>query len=94
MARRKFNNCLNSEPTAFNVPVGSLIGCGTAALGFGIAYGLLAAFAGGGFGFFIGGFLSRQWFAGNIQRAAYRYLTGQRLFIDKNVPPSYLRRLI
>jgi hypothetical protein len=45
-------------------------------------------------GFMIGRWLSRQWFLGQIQCKLYWYLPFEKIFIDKNTPPSYLRRLM
>ena len=94
MARRVFTKCLNQELKIFNFSVGSLIGGGILVVLVGLSKGLMWGMGAGVIGFMIGRWLSKQWFLGQIQRKLYWYLPFEKIFIDKNTPPSYLRRLM
>lgn len=94
MSRRVFNNCLNLERQAFNLSYGSLIGAALAGIIAGAAWGLLYGFGGCGAGFVIGGWLSRQWYAGNLQRHLYWHLPYSKYWLNKEVPESHHRQLM
>lgn len=94
MSRRRFSTCLNKEAKAYNYPVLALIGAATCGAALGLAKGMMWAFGGGAAGFVMGAIVSRQWHEGNIQRFCYWYLPGQKVWIDKNVPESHLRRIL
>ena len=92
MSRREFIDCLNSEPKAFNCNFGSLIGGGISLALLGFSKGLFWGFGAGIIGFIIGGWVSRQWFLGNLQRKIYWSLPFASIWLDKNIPPSSNRR--
>lgn len=94
MTRRVFTKCLNKELKAWNHSIGSLVSGVVFSVLFGFGKGLMWGMGAGAIGFAVGGWLSKEWFRGQIQRKLYWYLPGQKLFIDKNVPPSFLRRLM
>lgn len=91
MGRREFIDCLNKEPKAFNCNYGSLIG-GISMLGlFGFGKGLFWGLGFGAIGFTAGGWISRQWFLGKLQRAIYWKLPLSNVWLDKNTPHSSTR---
>ena len=94
MYRRKFNNCLNTEAKIFNVSVVSLIFGGVVAVMLGLSKGLLFGFGGGIAGFILGGWVSKEWYLGNIQRKIYWNFAGQKIYIDSNIVESHHRNLI
>ena len=94
MARRVFTKCLNQELKIFNFSVGSLIGGGILLVLVGLSKGLMWGMGAGVIGFMIGRWLARKWCFGQRQCKPYWYLQFVKIFIDKNTPPSYLRRLM
>lgn len=91
MARRVFSKCLNEEAKIYNCSYGSLFIGGFTLLVVGLMKGIVwgAAFSVGGF--FLGNFLSREWYLGNIQRFIYWRLPFAKILIDKNMPESHHR---
>lgn len=94
MARRIFTNCLNQETKAFNCSIGSIVGGGTLLIVLGLSEGLMFGLGGAVIGFTTGGWISRQWFLGNIQRMMFWYFPAGKFLIDKNIPESYHRYLL
>jgi hypothetical protein len=94
MTRRVFNNCLNLERKAFNFSFGAIIGCAGAGSIAGISSGLLWGFGGGAIGFAVGGWISKQWHAGNLQRYFYWYLPYAKIWINNEVPESHHQELM
>jgi len=94
MNRRITTSCLNQEPKAYNSPIGAIFGSVIVFIFMGLWKGFLWGVGGGGIGYLVGAWLSRQWFLGRIQRKLYRYLPGAKLIIDKNTPESHHRRLL
>jgi hypothetical protein len=94
MTRRVFNNCLNLERKAFNFNYGSIIGGAIAGIIPGISSGLMYGFGGGAIGFMVGGWLSKQWHLGNLQRNLYWHLPYARYWLDREVPESHHRELM
>lgn len=92
MSRREFIDCLNSEPKAFNCNFGSLIGGGALLALFGFGKGLFWGIGAGGFGFFIGGWISKQWYLGHLQRQIYWQFPFADIWINKHIPLSSNRR--
>ena len=92
MSRREFIDCLNNEPKAFNCNFGSLaVGIVMLAL-FGFTKGLFWGLGAGAVGFTLGGWLSKQWFLGNLQRSIYWKIPLPKIWLDKNAPLSSNRR--
>lgn len=94
MSRRVFSTCLNLEPKVFNFSVGGVVACAICFVIIGFWQGLLYGLAGGGVGFGVGSWLSKQWFMGQVQRKIYWHLPEARVFIDKNCPESHERKLM
>lgn len=94
MTRKVFNNCLNKERKIYNISYAALIGAAGCAFLPGITWGLMHAFCGGAIGFIVGGWLSQQWHAGNLQRKLYWHLPYGKYWIDKEVPESHHRELM
>lgn len=92
MSRREFIDCLNKEPKAFNCNFGSLIGGLIMTVLLGFSKGFFWGLGAGVVGFIIGGFISRQWFLGNLQRNIYWKLPFANIWLDKNTPPSSGRK--
>lgn len=92
MSRREFIDCLNKEPKAFNCSFGSLIGGGMMLALFGFGKGLFWGLGAGSIGFMLGGWISRQWFLGHLQRKIYWHLPLSSHWLDKNIPDSGARR--
>jgi hypothetical protein len=92
MSSRQFIDCLNREPKAFNCNFGSLIGGGIMLVLLGISKGLFWGFGGGAIGFTVGGYLSRQWFLGILQRSMYWYLPFANIWLDRRASLSSERR--
>ena len=92
MTRREFIDCLNKEPKAFNCNFGSLIGGGVSLALLGFSKGLFWGFGAGFVGFMLGGWISKQWFLGNLQRKIYWALPFADIWLDKNAPHSSRRR--
>ena len=92
MSRREFIDCLNKERKAFNCNFGSLIGGGVLLALFGFGKGLFWGLGAGTAGYLIGGWISRQWFLGNLQRSIYWQLPFANIWLDKNTPLSSNRR--
>ena len=88
MSKREFIDCLNKEPKAFNCNYGSLIGGISMLALFGFIKGLFWGFGFGAIGFTAGGWISRQWFLGEIQRTIYWKLPLSNVWLDKNTPHS------
>lgn len=92
MHRRVFSTCLNKERKIYNCSIGSLI-CGGLFLTFaGLTKGLLWGMGFGVVGFFLGGFLSKQWHEGNLQRLIYANMPFAKYIVDNNMPESHHRR--
>jgi hypothetical protein len=91
MSRREFIDCLNSEPKAFNCNLGSLAGGVVMLVLFGFAKGLFWGLGFGAIGFTVGGWISRQWFLGKLQRTIYWKLPLSKVWLDKNAPLSSTR---
>ena len=94
MTRRVFTKCLNNEPKAFNFSIGSIVGGVSLLALFGFGKGLMWGIGFGAIGFTVGGWISKQWFLGNIQRKLYWHLPSSRLLIDKNCPESHHLKLM
>jgi hypothetical protein len=92
MSSREFIDCLNKEPKAFNCNYGSLIGGGILLTLLGFSKGLFWGFGGGVAGFVMGGWISRQWFLGNLQRKMYWQLPFANIWLSSNAPSSSNRR--
>lgn len=92
MRNREFINCLNSELKAFNCNFGSLIGGFIILALLGFSKGLFWGLSGGVIGFITGGWISRQWFLGNLQRKIYGHLPFANIWLDKNTPLSSGRK--
>ena len=90
--RRVFIDCLNKEPKAFNCNYGSIAAGVTLLAVFGLGKGLFWGGGAGAIGFVIGGWLSRQWFLGNIQKAMYWKLPFANIWLDTKAPQSSQRR--
>ena len=92
MSRREFIDCLNNEPKAFNCNLGSLVG-GLVMLGlFGFTQGFFWGLGAGAIGFTVGGWISKQWFLGNLQREIYWQMPLANLWLNKRAPLSSQRR--
>ena len=94
MARRKFSTCLNLEPKLYNFSIGAIIGGGVMLSLFGVGKGLMWGLGAGAIGFGVGGYLSKQWFLGQMQRKLYWNMPWADKVVDKNTPPSDLRQLM
>jgi hypothetical protein len=92
MNQREFIDCLNKEPKAFNCNFGSLIGGGIMLALLGFSKGLFFGLGAGVAGFIIGGYVSRQWFLGNLQRKIYWQLPFANIWLDRNAPASSMRK--
>lgn len=92
MSRREFIDCLNKEPKIFNCNFGSLACGGILFALFGFSKGLFWGFGVGIVGFVVGGWYSREWFLGNLQRKIYWILPFAKIWLDKNIPSSSERR--
>lgn len=94
MQRRKLNNCLNTEAKIFNVSICSIVlGVGLAII-LGLTKGLIYALCAGITGFILGGWISKEWYLGNIQRMIYRNFAGQKIYIDSKIVESHHRNLM
>jgi hypothetical protein len=94
MNRRKFSTCLNKEAKAYNQSVFGLISSAVLGGFLGLTKGMMWGLGGAAVGLVIGSMFSRSWHAGDIQRMLYWYLPWQKLWIDKNIPESHLRKLL
>lgn len=94
MNRREFIDCLNKEPKAFNCNFGSLIGGVVMLVLFGFTQGFFWGLGVGAIGFTIGGWVSKQWFLGKLQRTIYWRIPLSKIWLDKNTPLSSNRREI
>ncbi len=92
MTRRQFIDCLNKEHKAFNCSFGSLIVGGIGLVLFGFGKGLFWGFGASTVGFLVGGWISKQWFLGSLQRKIYWHLPFADIWLDSNIPSSSNRR--
>lgn len=88
MTRRIFIPCLNKEPKLYNFSYGTLIGGALCTIFVGISKGVLWGLGAGGIGAFIGGWISKELYKGNLQRAFYWYFPYSKELIDRNIPDS------
>jgi hypothetical protein len=94
MERVGFNKCLNKEIKFYNVQVGALVGTGI----FGIVAwglkGLMYGFGAAVIGFFVGRWIWKEYWLGNLQRWSYWNLPSTGALFGKRLPPSHQRHLL